>query len=146
MDAEKIAKNDSLTARSMNSNELRTSTRPSQQFGIQEPYRQEEPRGFFRRFCTSFTADPSAHATPAGAVKADGGVFDPENPASLADGGNTAPLQKELKKRHLQMIAIGGCIGTGLFIGSGKALVGASMIYVLNKSILMHCTGSRGHG
>jgi len=32
------------------------------------------------------------------------------------------PLHKSLKKRHLQMIAIGGSIGTGLFVGSGSAL------------------------
>lgn len=32
------------------------------------------------------------------------------------------PLAKRLKSRHLQMIAIGGSIGTGLFIGSGYAL------------------------
>ncbi|KAK0631101.1 amino acid permease/ SLC12A domain-containing protein [Bombardia bombarda] len=31
-------------------------------------------------------------------------------------------LQRRLKSRHLQMIAIGGTIGTGLFIGSGSAL------------------------
>ncbi|BFZ60735.1 hypothetical protein YB2330_001786 [Saitoella coloradoensis] len=30
--------------------------------------------------------------------------------------------QRHLKSRHVQMIAIGGTIGTGLFIGSGKAL------------------------
>lgn len=31
-------------------------------------------------------------------------------------------LAKKLKNRHLQMIAIGGSIGTGLFVGSGSAL------------------------
>ena len=32
------------------------------------------------------------------------------------------PLARRLKARHLQMIAIGGSIGTGLFVGSGYAL------------------------
>lgn len=33
-----------------------------------------------------------------------------------------SPLKHTLKSRHLHMIAVGGAIGTGLFVGSGKAL------------------------
>lgn len=31
-------------------------------------------------------------------------------------------LQRSLSNRHLQLIAIGGAIGTGLFMGSGKTI------------------------
>lgn len=41
-------------------------------------------------------------------------------------------LQRSLSNRHLQLIAIGGAIGTGLFMGSGKtiALAGPSILLV----------------
>ena len=39
-------------------------------------------------------------------------------------------LERELNNRHIQLIAIGGAIGTGLFLGSGQtiALTGPSLL------------------
>ncbi|GAA1498456.1 D-serine/D-alanine/glycine transporter [Paeniglutamicibacter kerguelensis] len=42
------------------------------------------------------------------------------------------PLQRALSNRHIQLMAIGGAIGTGLFMGSGKTIsvAGPSVIFV----------------
>ncbi|KAF8159384.1 general APC amino acid permease [Crassisporium funariophilum] len=40
-------------------------------------------------------------------------------------------VQRRLKQRHVQMIAIAGTIGTGLFLGSGHALQGAGPLGAL---------------
>ena len=39
--------------------------------------------------------------------------------------GSANQLQRVLKARHLTMIALGGAIGTGLFIASGAAIAEA---------------------
>lgn len=40
----------------------------------------------------------------------------------MADSGSDQTLQRSLKNRHVQLIAIGGTIGTGLFLGAGKSI------------------------
>ncbi|KIW13534.1 hypothetical protein PV08_08722 [Exophiala spinifera] len=53
-------------------------------------------------------------------------------------------LALKLKQRHLQMIAIGGSIGTGLFVGSGSALATggpASLVLAYGLiGIMLYCT------
>ncbi|NHB57909.1 amino acid permease [Acinetobacter shaoyimingii] len=52
-----------------------------------------------------------------------------ENLKSSVEDGD---LQRSLSNRHLQLIAIGGAIGTGLFMGSGKtiSLAGPSILFI----------------
>lgn len=51
-------------------------------------------------------------------------------------------VKRALKSRHLQMIALGGTLGTGLFVGSGSALsnsgpVGCLIAYTFMASIVL---------
>uniref|UniRef100_A0A0D6R5R1 Amino acid permease/ SLC12A domain-containing protein n=1 Tax=Araucaria cunninghamii TaxID=56994 RepID=A0A0D6R5R1_ARACU len=90
----------------------------------------------FGRFKDSFKRNPNARVTTE-AVDAEGRPVD--------DGSAFQPaLAMKLKGRHLQMIAIGGSIGTGLFIGSGSALAQggpASLIIAYGLiGIMLYCT------
>jgi amino acid transporter len=90
----------------------------------------------FGRFIDSFKRNPNARVTPL-AVDAEGKPLADQPPAEPA-------LAMKLKPRHLQMIAIGGSIGTGLFVGSGSALAGggpASLIIAYGLiGIMLFCT------
>ncbi|KAI5805363.1 amino acid permease-domain-containing protein [Peziza echinospora] len=73
-------------------------------------------QGAGARFLSSFGPHPNyrPHASHTGNA-----AFDLEQ---VTAGPADSPLSRSLKGRHLQMIAIGGSIGTGLFVGSGSAL------------------------
>jgi len=65
---------------------------------------------------------------------------------SQGAASNTAHtgLSRQLKSRHLQMIAIGGSIGTGLFVGSGQALAiggpGSLLLAFIWIGVALYCT------
>lgn len=56
----------------------------------------------------------------------------PTSVSAEPDGQHQPGLSRQLSNRHIQLIAIGGAIGTGLFMGSGKtiSLAGPSVIFV----------------
>ena len=51
---------------------------------------------------------------------------------NLGEANEQSELHRSLSNRHLQLIAIGGAIGTGLFMGSGKtiSLAGPSILFI----------------
>jgi amino acid permease len=58
--------------------------------------------------------------------------------------GDTSKLHRKLKGRHIQMIAIGGSIGAGLFLGSGSALAtggpGSLVLDFAIVGVILFCT------
>lgn len=68
--------------------------------------------------------------------------------ASTSPEGEEPQLQRGLENRHLQLIAIGGAIGTGLFLGSGRtiSLAGPSilLVYVVIGTVLFFVMRAMG--
>lgn len=59
-------------------------------------------------------------------------MVDQAKVAADEEASTEQSLRRNLTNRHIQLIAIGGAIGTGLFMGSGKtiSLAGPSIIFV----------------
>ncbi|KAK0546020.1 hypothetical protein OC846_005440 [Tilletia horrida] len=58
-------------------------------------------------------------------------------PSPNEDKEAPAKLHRGLSSLHLQMIAFGGSIGTGLFVGSGKALASGGPLFLLIDLVLV---------
>lgn len=62
------------------------------------------------------------HAVGKETIEPHNGLTSSSVDEELGDVNTTHKLNRDLKSRHMQMIAIGGAIGAGLFVGSGSAL------------------------
>lgn len=100
-------------------------------YSMREPDYDDRPPPRFHRFINSFKPDtnstffPSDHLSQVNSSTATargrGGAYYYDLHLAAVESANTG-LARKLKGRHLQMIAIGGSVGTGLFVASGKAL------------------------
>lgn len=82
-------------------------------------------------------------------VAAGRGDASPDPEKQSITEASTHELKREMSGRHLQFIAIGGAVGTGLFIGSGASLatagpVGCLISYIAVGTILYSVMTSLG--
>lgn len=65
--------------------------------------------------------EPALKGLEAGMPEPD---FPYEDPKALSGEVDDVPTEthRGLSSRHVQFLALGGCIGTGLFVGSGQSL------------------------
>jgi yeast amino acid transporter len=89
-------------------------------------------RNIWARICHSFRRKDAGHELALGEADL------------VREAGDLSRLNRKLKTRHLQMIAIGGSIGCGLFITSGSALKtggpGAVILDFCIIGLMMFCT------
>ncbi|CAI6038941.1 unnamed protein product [Clonostachys chloroleuca] len=99
---------------------------------------QDVPKTRMRNFMDSFKpADGDADSPPEQAHHEPS--QDNERPSAPPE-----KLARKLKSRHMKLMAIASCVGTGLFVGSGKALESggpASLLIAYGLiGIMMYCT------
>ncbi|KAI5920788.1 amino acid permease-domain-containing protein [Camillea tinctor] len=137
---------------------------PGSSYTMREPqYEETVPPRFFDRLVDGFRRDPNQHVTPknpldeiAAAEAAEAAQL--RRPFLPRRGSQShyydvrlanlqtaqSHLARKLKGRHLQMIAIGGSIGTGLFVASGRALEtggpASILLAYLFVGFMLYCT------
>ncbi|OAG16037.1 amino-acid permease inda1 [Alternaria alternata] len=87
-------------------------------------------------------ADEKPEAVPYGYEENQVGFEEPFVHGAATVGGKTGrggDTHRGLKSRHIQFLALGGAIGTGLFIGSGSilALVGPAPLFMAYLSMML---------
>ncbi|KPM43846.1 General amino-acid permease GAP1 [Neonectria ditissima] len=121
-------------------------------FSMREPsYDHDGPPGYWDRLIdgfkrdpnsTLFSNDPLGHLENGTGRVHNGAHYYDLHLASLETANSG--LARRLKGRHLQMIAIGGSIGTGLFVASGRALATggpASLLLAFTiVGVMLFCT------